>query len=177
MKLEETKTGQNLRDAFALESQCRNRYTYYASVAKKEGLEKISSIFQSIAQNKKEHAKLHLKLIGGIGTTPENLRAAAESELSEYSEIYSKMVLQARTDGLPEIAFLFEQLVKIKKHHYELCHKLLTELQGGTFFTKGESVFWKCLECGYIHEGQNAPQTCPVCKHSQGYFELYSELY
>lgn len=177
MKVEGTKTEQNLRDAFGLESEGRNRYTYYASVAKKEGLEKISSIFQSIAQNKKEHAKLQLKLIAGIGTTPENLRAAAESELSECNEIYPNMTLQARTDGLPEIAYLFEQLAKIKKHHYELCQKLLTELQGGTFFTKGESVFWKCLECGHIHEGQNAPQICPVCKHPQGYFELYSELY
>jgi rubrerythrin len=177
MKLEGTKTEQNLRDAFALESRCRNKYTYYASVAKKEGLEKISSIFESIAQNKKEHAKLHLKLISGIGTTPENLRAAAESELSEYSEIYPEMALQARTDGFSEIAFLFEQLAKIKKHHYELCKRLMMELEGGTFFTKGEAVFWKCLECGHIHEGPAAPLICPVCKHPQGYFEPYSEYY
>jgi rubrerythrin len=176
MKLEGTKTEQNLRDAFALESQGRNTYTYYASVAKKEGLEKISSIFQGIAQNKKEHAKLYLKLFSGIGTTPENLRAAGKSELVEYSEIYPEMALQARTDGFSEIAFLFEQLAKIKKHHYELCQKLLMELEGGTFFTKGEEVLWKCLECGHIHAGPNAPQTCPVCKHPQGYFEHYSEL-
>ena len=177
MKLEGTKTEKNLRDAFALESQERNKYTYFASAAKKEGFEKISSIFQGIAQNKKEHAKLYLKLLAGIGTTSENLRAAADSELSEYSEIYPQMAHDARTEGFPEIAILFEQLAKIKKHHHELCLKLSRELQGGTFFAKDKAVFWECLECGYIHEGPNAPLICPVCRHPQGYFELYSEHY
>jgi rubrerythrin len=175
MKLEGTKTEKNLRDAFALESQERNKYTYYASVAKKEGFEKISSVFQTLAQNKKEHAKLYLKLLSGIGTTSENLRMASESELSVFTDVYQQMALDARTEGFPEIASLFEQLARIKRHHHELCERLSREIEGGTLFSRDAAVLWKCMECGHIHEGPVAPLICPVCKHPQGYFEPYSE--
>lgn len=175
--LKGTKTEQNLRDAFAGESQARNKYTYFASAAKKEGYEKVAAIFLETADNEKEHAKLHLKLLGGIGSTVENLRAAAAGELDEYTEMYPRMAREAREEGFPEIAYLFESIGAIEKAHQERYRKLLDELEAGTFFIRDEVARWRCRNCGHIHEGLEALKACPVCKHPQGYFELIEGSY
>ncbi len=169
-----TRTEQNLRDAFAGESQARNKYTYFASTAKKEGYEKIAAIFLETADNEKEHAKLHLKHLNGIGTTADNLRAAAAGELDECTEMYPRMAREAREEGFPEIAFLFESIGKIEKTHQQRYMKLLKELEAGTLFSSTEPVRWHCRNCGHIHEGPEAPGICPVCKHPKGYFEVAS---
>jgi rubrerythrin len=166
-----TKTEKNLRDAFAGESQARNKYTYFASAAKKEGFEKIAAIFLETAENEKEHAKLHLKLLAGIGSTADNLRAAAAGETEEFSDMYPRMARDAREEGFTDIAFLFESIGKIEKHHQERYSALLAELEAGTIFSKSEKVTWKCMNCGHIHEGTDALKMCPVCKHPQAYFE------
>lgn len=166
-----TKTEQNLKDAFAGESQARNKYTYFASVAKKEGYEKIAAIFQETADNEKEHAKLHFKLLAGIGSTADNLKAAAAGETEEYTEMYPRMAREAKEEGFADIAFMFEAIGKIEKHHQERYSKLLAELEAGTVFSKNEKVSWKCMNCGLIHEGAEALKVCPVCKHPQAYFE------
>jgi rubrerythrin len=175
--LKETKTEQNLRDAFAGESQARNKYTYFASIAKKEGYEKIAAIFQETADNEKEHAKLHLQKLNGIGSTIDNLRTAAAGELDECTEMYPRMAREAKEEGFPEIAFLFEAIGKIEKSHQQRYRKLLEELETNTFFSKDEPVRWQCRNCGHIHEGPEAPATCPVCKHPRAYFELIEEHY
>lgn len=167
-----TKTEQNLKDAFAGESQARNKYTYFASVAKKEGYEKIAAFFLETADNEKEHAKLHFKLLSGIGTTADNLRAAAAGETEEYTDMYPRMAREAKEEGFAEIAFLFESIGKIEKHHQERYSRLLAELEAGTLFSKKEKVSWKCMNCGFIHEAEEAAKTCPVCKHPQSYFEM-----
>ena len=167
-----TKTEQNLKDAFAGESQARNKYTYFASVAKKEGYEKIAAIFMETADNEKEHAKLHLKNLCGIGSTIDNLRVAAAGELEESVDMYPRMAREAKEEGFAEIAFLFESIGKIEKHHQERYSALLAELEAGTIFSKSEQVSWKCMNCGHIHEGKEALKMCPVCKHPQAYFEL-----
>jgi len=167
-----TKTEQNLKDAFAGESQARNKYTYFASVAKKEGYEKIAAIFLETAENEKVHAKLHFKHLSGIGTTADNLKAAAAGELFEFTDMYPRMAQEAKEEGFAEIAFLFESISRIEKHHQERYQKLLQELEAGSIFSTGESVSWKCRECGHIHEGKAAPTICPVCKHPQAYFEM-----
>ncbi len=172
-----TKTEQNLKDAFAGESQARNKYTYFASVAKKEGYEKIAAIFCETADNEREHAKLHLKHLGGIGSTMENLRAAAAGELDECTDMYPRMAREAREEGFPEIAFMFEAIGKIEKTHQDRYLKLLEELESNAFFAKEEKVRWRCRNCGHIHEGTEAPNVCPVCKHPQAYFELVEEHY
>lgn len=166
-----TKTEQNLKDAFAGESQARNKYTYFASVAKKEGFEKIAAIFMETAENEKEHAKLHFKHLAGIGSTIDNLKAAAAGETDEFMDMYPRMAKEAREEGFAEIAFLFESIGKIEKHHQERYQRLLEELETGTHFTKKEKVSWICINCGYIHEGTEALKLCPVCKHPQAYFE------
>ena len=175
--LKGTKTEQNLRDAFAGESQARNKYTYFASTAKKEGYEKIAAIFLETADNEKEHAKLHLKHLGGIGSTLDNLRAAAAGELDECTEMYPRMAREAREEGFPEIAFLFESIGKIEKAHQERYQKLFDEVESGTFFSKDGTVRWRCRNCGHIHEGPDALKVCPVCKHPQAYFELVEGHY
>jgi rubrerythrin len=167
-----TKTEQNLKDAFAGESQARNKYTYFASVAKKEGYEKIAALFLETADNEKEHAKLHFKLLSGIGTTAENLKAAAAGETEEYTDMYPRMAREAKAEGFADIAFLFESIGKIEKHHQERYSRLLAELEAGTVFSKDEKVTWKCMNCGLIHEGTEALKVCPVCKHPQAYFEM-----
>ncbi len=167
-----TKTEQNLKDAFAGESQARNKYTYFASVAKKEGYEKIAAIFQETADNEKEHAKLHFKLLNGIGSTADNLRAAAAGEEEEYTDMYPRMAREAREEGFADIAYMFEAIGKIEKHHNERYKKLLSEVEAGTAFSKTEKVSWKCMNCGFIHEGEEAMKICPVCKHPQAYFEM-----
>ena len=167
-----TKTEQNLKDAFAGESQARNKYTYFASVAKKEGFEKIAAIFLETAENEKEHAKLHFKLLAGIGSTADNLKAAAAGEKEEFTDMYPRMAREAKEEGFADIAFLFESIGKIEKHHQERYSKLLAELEAGTIFSKSEKVSWKCMNCGLIHEGEEALKICPVCKHPQAFFEM-----
>jgi rubrerythrin len=166
-----TKTEKNLKDAFAGESQARNKYTYFASVARKEGYEKIAAVFQETADNEKEHAKLHFKLLNGIGTTADNLRAAAAGETDEFTDMYPRMAREAREEGFADIAFLFESIGRIEKHHQERYSALLTEVEAGTVFSSKEKVSWKCMNCGHIHEGTEALKMCPVCKHPQAYFE------
>jgi rubrerythrin len=166
-----TKTEKNLMDAFAGESQARNKYTYFASIARKEGYEKIAAIFQETADNEKEHAKLHFKLLAGIGTTADNLRAAAAGETDEYTDMYPRMAREAKEEGFADIAYLFDAIGRIERHHQERYSALLAELEAGKVFSRDEKVTWKCMNCGHIHEGTQAPGICPVCKHPRAYFE------
>ncbi len=175
--LKGTRTEGNLRAAFAGESQARNKYTYFASVAKKEGYEKIAAIFLETADNEKEHAKLHLKKLNGIGSTIDNLRAAAAGEMDEFMDMYPRMAREAREEGFPEIATLFESIAEIEKAHQERYRILLEELEAGSFFKRDETVRWRCRNCGHIHEGPEAPDTCPVCNHPRAYFELIEGRY
>ncbi|UFS70346.1 rubrerythrin family protein [Geomonas sp. RF6] len=172
-----SKTEKNLMEAFAGESQARNKYTYFASVAKKEGYEKIAAIFQETADNEKEHAKLHLKHLAGIGSTIDNLRASAAGELDEHSDMYPRMAREAREEGFAEIAALFEGIAAIEKAHQERFLKLLAEVEAQTFFAKGETVRWRCRNCGHLHQSTEAPKCCPVCNHPQAYFELVEDHY
>ena len=172
-----TKTEKNLMDAFAGESQARNKYTYFASVAKKEGYEKIAAIFLETADNEKEHAKLHFKHLGGAGSTMDNLRAAAAGENEECTDMYPRMAKEAREEGFAEIAFMLEAIGKIEAAHRERYAKLLEEVETKSFFAKKETVRWRCMNCGHIHEGPEAPGICPVCKHPKAYFELVEDHY
>jgi len=172
-----TKTEKNLSDAFAGESQARNKYTYFASVAKKEGYEKIAAIFMETAENEKEHAKLHFKLLNGIGSTADNLKAAAAGETDEFTEMYPRMAKEALEEGFSEIAALFTSIAKIEKAHQERYQLLLDEVVAGTFFSRKESARWRCRNCGLIHEGLEALKICPTCKHPQAYFELVEGNY
>jgi rubrerythrin len=176
-ELKGSKTEQNLRDAFAGESQARNKYSYFAKVAQKEGYERIAAYFLETADNEMEHAKLHFKLLNGIGSTADNLRAAAAGEMDEFSEMYPRMAQQAKEEGFTEIAFLFQAIGKIEKAHQDRYQKLLAELEAGILFKQEESARWRCRKCGHIHEGPEALKICPVCKHPQGYFELVEEHY
>jgi rubrerythrin len=175
--LKDTKTEKNLMEAFAGESQARNKYTYFASVAKKEGYEKIAAFFLETAENEREHAKLHLMALGGIGTTTTNLREAASGEQDESEDMYPRMAREAREEGFPEIAFTFEAIGRIEKAHKERYLKLLNELENGSLFARSASVRWRCRNCGHIHEGTSALQLCPVCKHPQAFFELVEDHY
>jgi rubrerythrin len=175
--LKGTKTEKNLLEAFAGESQARNKYTYYASVARKEGYEQLAEIFQETADNEKEHAKLHLKALAGIGNTVENLKAAASGENFEWTQMYPKMALEAREEGFGDIAVIFEGIAKIEKAHQERYQRLRKAVEDGTVFSKSAQVTWKCRNCGHLHEGTAAPQLCPVCKHPQAYFEVRAENY
>lgn len=172
-----TKTEKNLMEAFAGESQARNKYSYFASVAKKEGYEKIAAYFLETAENERAHAKLHFKCLDGIGTTIENLQAAAAGENEECTDMYPRMAREAREEGFPEIAFTMEAIGKIEAAHRERYRKLLQELESGSFFAKEEKVLWRCRECGHTHEGKEAPKLCPVCKHPQAFFELVEDHY
>jgi len=176
-ELKGTKTEQNLMHAFAGESQARNKYTYFASVAKKEGYEKIAAIFLETAENEKEHAKLHLKYLGGLGSTIDNLRAAAAGELDECTDMYPRMAREAREEGFAEVAFVLEAIGRIEKHHQERYLKLLEEIETNSFFVRDDKVRWRCRNCGHIHEGTEAPKACPVCRHPQAYFELVEDHY
>jgi rubrerythrin len=176
-ELKGTKTEQNLKDAFAGESQARNKYTYFASVAKKEGFEKIADYFLETAENEKEHAKLHFKYLSGIGSTIENLKAAAAGEMEEHTDMYPRMAKEAKEEGFTEIAFVFEAIGTIEKRHKERYLKLLEEVESGKFFAKDEVVKWQCRICGHTHEGKEALKICPVCKHPQAFFELAEDKY
>lgn len=172
--LKGTKTEKNLMEAFAGESQARNNYTYFASKAKKEGYEQIAAIFEQTAENEKEHAKIWFKLLcgGDIHSTVENLKAAAEGENYEWTDMYSRMAADAREEGFNDIAFLFDAVGKIEKEHEERYLRLLENVENGTVFAKKEKSVWICRNCGHIVDSEKAPQKCPVCSHPQAYFEL-----
>lgn len=174
-----TKTEKNLMEAFAGESQARNKYTYFASKAKKEGYEQIAAIFQETADNEKEHAKLWFKLLNGgeIGTTEENLKAAAEGENYEWTDMYERMAKEAREEGFDHIAYLFDGVAKIEKEHEERYKKLLENVKDGKVFEAGEIKIWKCRNCGHIVVGTKAPEICPICAHPKAYFEIKAENY
>lgn len=176
-ELKGTKTEKNLQEAFAGESQARNKYTYYASVAKKEGYEQLASIFMETAENEKEHAKLHLKALGGIGDTVANLKAAAAGEYAEWLEMYPRMAKEAKEEGFTAIAVMFEGIAKIEKAHQERYKALLASITDGSVFKDAETVTWKCRNCGLIHEGTAPPELCSVCHHPKGYFERLAENY
>lgn len=176
-KIKGTKTEKNLKDAFAGESQARNKYTYYASVARKEGYEQLAEIFQETADNEKEHAKLHLKALAGIESTIANLKAAASGENAEWTSMYPRMAKEAREEGYEDIAYAFEAIAKIEKAHQERYQHILKAIEEGSVFKKAESVQWKCRNCGHLHDGTEAPQICPVCKHPQAYFEVKAYNY
>ena len=177
MELKGSKTEQNLWTAFAGESQARNKYTYFASKAKKEGYEQIAAIFEETAGNEKEHAKLWFKELGGIGTTAENLKAAAEGENYEWTDMYATMAKEAKEEGFDRLAFLFEGVAKIEKEHEERYLTLLKNLDEGMVFKRGDEYMWKCRNCGHIHVGKEALGVCPVCAHPQAYFELRGKNY
>ncbi len=177
MELKGSKTEQNLRDAFAGESQARNKYTYFASKAKKEGFVQIANIFTETADNEKEHAKIWFKLLGGIGTTAENLLAAAEGENFEWTDMYATFAKEAREEGFEDIAKLFEGVGAIEKEHEERYRKLLANVEGGLVFSKDGDMIWQCANCGHIVVGKQAPEVCPVCAHPQAYFQVKAENY
>ncbi len=177
-QLQGTKTEKNLMEAFAGESMARNQYTYFASKAKKEGYVQIAALFEETAANEKEHAKLWFKLLnGGIGSTSENLKKAAEGEHYEWTDMYDKFAKEAREEGFDEIAALFEGVAAIEKEHEERYRKLLANIEGGLVFSKDGDTIWKCTNCGHIHIGKQAPEICPVCSHPQAYFEVKAENY
>ena len=177
MELKGSKTEANLRAAFSGESEARNKYTYFASVAKKEGYEQIAAIFLETAENEKEHAKLHFKYLQGIGDTKANLAAAAAGENYEWTDMYDSFAKTAEEEGFLDIAATFRGIAEVEKHHEERYRKLLENLGNGEVFKKGSIVVWKCRNCGHIHVGTEAPLVCPVCKHPQSYFELQCENY
>ena len=177
--LKGTKTEQNLRDAFSGESQARNKYTYYASKAKKEGYEQIAALFLETAENEKEHAKLWFKLLhdGDVPTTAVNLKDAAEGENYEWTDMYARMAEEAKGEGFDRIAYLFEEVGKIEKEHEARYLKLLENVEDGLVFSKDGDTIWKCRNCGHIVIGKNAPEVCPVCVHPKAFFEVKAENY
>ena len=177
MDLKGSKTEANLQAAFAGESQARNKYTYFASKAKKEGYEQIASLFLETAENEKEHAKIWFKLLNGIGTTEENLEAAAAGENFEWTDMYATFAKEAREEGFEEIAALFEGVAAIEKAHEARYLALLKNLREGLVFSKDGDTIWQCRNCGHIVIGKQAPEVCPVCNHPQAYFEVKAENY
>ena len=179
MELKGSKTEKNLMEAFAGESQARNKYTYFASKARKDGYEQIAAIFEETANNEKEHAKIWFKLLqgGDIKATTENLKAAAEGENFEWTDMYDRMAKEAREEGFDHIAYLFEEVGKIEKEHEERYRKLLANVENGTVFEAGEVKIWKCRNCGHIVVGTSAPEVCPVCAHAKSFFERKAENY
>ena len=178
MNLKGTRTEANLMAAFAGESQARNKYTYYASKAKKDGYEQISHLFLETADNEKEHAKLWFKLLhGGIADTMANLKDAAAGENYEWTDMYANFAKEAREEGFEQIANLFEGVAAIEKEHEERYLALLKNIEDGKVFVKDGVAVWKCANCGHIHVGPAAPEVCPVCAHPQAYFELQSKNY
>ncbi len=171
MELKGSKTEANLWKAFAGESQARNKYTYFASKAKKEGYEQIAAIFEETAGNEKEHAKLWFKELGGIGNTAENLKAAAAGEHEEWTEMYKEMAETAKEEGFEHLAYLFAAVGEIEKEHEERYLKLLGNVENNLVFQAGEETIWICRNCGHICVGKEAPKVCPVCAHPQAYFE------
>ena len=179
MELKGSRTEANLMTAFAGESQARNKYTYYASKAKKDGYVQISQIFEETANNEKEHAKIWFKLLhdGGIPTTVENLKDAAEGENYEWTEMYAEFAKVAKEEGFDHIAALFEMVAKIEKDHEERYKKLLANIEGGLVFSRDGDMMWICSNCGHVHIGKDAPEICPVCAHPKAYFMMKAENY
>ena len=172
-----TQTEKNLQEAFAGESQARNKYTYFASVAKKEGYEQMSALFLKTADNEKEHAKMWFKELAGIGDTKENLAAAAEGENYEWTDMYEGFAKTAEEEGFPELAAKFRAVGEIEKHHEERYRTLLKNIETAQVFEKSEVKVWECRNCGHIVVGTKAPEVCPVCNHPQSYFEVHEENY
>ena len=177
MKFEGTKTEQNLLAAFAGESQARNKYSYFASVAKKEGYEQIAAIFEQTANNEKEHAKLWFKALELLGNTSQNLLAAAEGENYEWTDMYKTFAEDAEAEGFTELAAQFRMVAEIEKSHEERYRALLSNVEMQKVFEKAEEAIWECRNCGHLVMGKKAPQICPVCKHPQSYFEIRKENY
>ena len=176
-ELKGTKTEQNLMAAFAGESQARNKYTYFASVAKKEGYEQIAEIFQKTADNEKEHAKLWFKALGELGDTAENLVHAAEGENYEWTDMYARFAEDAEAEGFTRLAYQFRAVAAIEKTHEERYRALLHNVEAQEVFAKSEVTVWECRNCGHIVVGTNAPELCPTCAHPQSYFEIHEENY
>lgn len=172
-----TKTEKNLMAAFAGESQARNKYTYFASVAKKQGYEQIAALFLKTAENEKEHAKLWFKELNGIGDTAENLRAAAEGENYEWTDMYEGFAKDAEEEGFKELAAKFRMVAQIEKHHEERYRALLRNVELNEVFEKSEVKIWECRNCGHIMVGTKAPEVCPVCAHPKAYFEINAKNY
>ena len=172
-----TKTEKNLWEAFAGESQARNKYTYFASAAKKAGYEQIAALFLATAENEKEHAKLWFKALDGIGDTPANLLAAAEGENAEWTDMYERMAKEAEEEGFFDLAKQFRGVAAIEKAHEERYRKLLANINAGEVFEKSGVTIWECRNCGHIVVGTQAPEVCPVCAHPQSYFEVRKENY
>ncbi len=172
-----TQTEKNLMEAFAGESQARNKYTYFASVAKKQGFEQIAALFLKTAENEKEHAKLWFKELQGIGDTAENLKAAAEGENYEWTDMYAGFANTAEEEGFPELAARFRLIGEIERHHEERYRALLHNVEMAEVFAKSEVKVWECRNCGHIVVGEKAPEVCPACGHPQSYFEVRTENY
>ena len=174
-----TETEKNLRNAFSGESEARNKYSYFASVAKKEGYEQIAALFQKTADNEKEHAKLWFKALHGgkVPTTTENLKDAAAGENFEWTDMYARMAKEAREEGFDDIADTMEGVLAIEKTHEQRYVALLNNIEDGTVFEKAEETLWECLNCGHLHTGKTAPEVCPVCNHPRSYFEVRKENY
>jgi rubrerythrin len=172
-----TQTEKNLQAAFAGESQAHNKYTYFASVAKKQGYEQIAALFLKTADNEKEHAKLWFKELAGIGSTAENLAAAAEGENYEWTDMYAGFAKTAEAEGFPELAARFRMVGEVERHHEERYRALLHNVETAAVFAKSEVKIWECRNCGHIVVGTAAPEVCPVCNHPQSYFELCAENY
>jgi rubrerythrin len=177
MELRGSKTEKNLMEAFAGESQARNKYTYFASVAKKEGYEQIAALFLETAENEKEHAKIHFKYLNGISDTKANLAAAAAGENYEWTDMYDRMAKEADEEGFTEIAAKFRGIGAIEKEHEARFRRLLENVENGEVFKRGSITIWKCRNCGHIVVGTEAPKVCPVCNHAQSYFEVKAENY
>ena len=177
MELKGTKTERNLAEAFAGESQARNKYTYFASVAKKEGYQQIAAIFEETANNEKEHAKLWLKHLKGIGDTAANLKAAADGENYEWTDMYENFAKDAEEEGFTALAKQFRMVAAIEKTHEERYRKLLSNVEMQQVFEKAGETMWECRNCGHLVMGKKAPASCPVCAHPQAYFEVRKENY
>lgn len=170
-----TKTGKNLETAFAGESMARNKYTYFASKAKKDGFEQIAALFEETAQNEKEHAKLWYKELYGIGETAENLTVAADGEQYEWTDMYARFAKEAEEEGFHELAQKFHQVAMIERRHEDRYRKLLENIRGNRVYKRGEIVIWECRNCGHIVISAEAPEECPVCHHPRAYFEIHKE--
>lgn len=177
MDLKGSKTEKNLAEAFAGESQARNKYTYFASVAKKEGYEQIAEIFEKTANNEKEHAKLWFKALGELGDTSANLKAAADGEYYEWTDMYDRFAKDAEEEGFTALAAQFKMVAKIEKSHEERYRALLKNVEMQAVFEKSEETMWECRNCGHLVIGKKAPEVCPVCKHPKSYFEVRKENY
>ena len=177
MELKGSKTEQNLRTAFSGESEARNKYTYFASVAKKAGYEQIAAIFQKTADTEKEHAKMWFKALGGLGDTAANLLSAAEGENYEWTDMYATFAKEAEEEGFTELAAKFRMVAAIEKTHEERYRKLLSNVEMQEVFKKSEMKIWECRNCGHLVMGKEAPEICPVCAHPQSYFEIRAENY